>query len=280
MTAEKKVKRNHRMLYICQYLVERPNELVSLSYFVEYFGCAKSSISEDIDFVREVFELNGLGEVKTIAGVSGGVIYYPQMQEQGVEDLFNQVTSKLQEGKRILPGNYIYVGDILQDTEMLNRIAKLIASRYQMREIDAVMTVETKGIGLSVAVARYLNVPYVVVRRDSYDAEGSTISINYISGSLQTVKKMELSKWSLQPKSKVLIVDDFLRNGGTINGLLSVLEEFNCESAGICVFAQNAEQEKQQLPDYVALLNVKIVYNKEVGHFELQVEKGNFFDKI
>ncbi|MCW6659282.1 pur operon repressor [Aerococcaceae bacterium NML191292] len=278
MTADKKIKRNHRIVYISQYLIEHPNELVSLSYFVDYFDCAKSSISEDLDFVREVFEHNELGVIQTISGVSGGVIYYPQVPLAQQNQLFEEIAHKLKQGKRILPGNYIYVSDVLQEAKLLNGIAKLIAMRYQGKGIDAVMTIETKGIGLSVAVARYLNVPYVVVRGDSSEAEGSTISINYISGSLQTVKKMALSKLSLAPQSNVLIVDDFLRNGGTVNGLLSMIEEFDCKPAGICVLAQNADQEKQTLPDYVALLDAQIVYNKETGNFELQVKKGNFFD--
>ncbi|MCW6662963.1 pur operon repressor [Aerococcaceae bacterium NML190073] len=280
MTADKKIKRNHRIVYISQYLIEHPNELVSLSYFVDYFDCAKSSISEDLDFVREVFEHNELGVIQTISGVSGGVIYYPQVPLAQQNQLFEEIAHKLKQGKRILPGNYIYVSDVLQEAKLLNGIAKLIATRYQGKGIDAVMTIETKGIGLSVAVARYLNVPYVVVRGDSSEAEGSTISINYISGSLQTVKKMALSKLSLTPQSNVLIVDDFLRNGGTVNGLLSMIEEFDCKPAGICVLAQNADQEKQTLPDYVALLDAQIAYNKETGNFELQVKKGNFFDAM
>lgn len=280
MTADKKIKRNHRIVYISQYLIEHPNELVSLSYFVDYFDCAKSSISEDLDFVREVFEHNELGVIQTISGVSGGVIYYPQVPLAQQNQLFEEIAHKLKQGKRILPGNYIYVSDVLQEAKLLNGIAKLIATRYQGKGIDAVMTIETKGIGLSVAVARYLNVPYVVVRGDSSEAEGSTISINYISGSLQTVKKMALSKLSLAPQSNVLIVDDFLRNGGTVNGLLSMIEEFDCKPAGICVLAQNADQEKQTLPDYVALLDAQIAYNKETGNFELQVKKGNFFDAM
>lgn len=280
MTTDKKIKRNHRVVYISQYLMEHPNELVSLSYFVDYFACAKSSISEDLDFVREVFEHNQLGVVQTIAGVSGGVIYYPAMPLSEQNELFEAIADRLKQGKRILPGNYIYVSDILQEAKLLKGIAKLIATRYQGQGIDAVITIETKGIGLSVEVARYLNVPYVVVRRDSSEAEGSTISIDYVSGSMQTVKKMALSKLSLAPQSNVLVVDDFLRNGGTINGLLSMLEEFNCRSAGICVLAQNADQEKQTLPDYVVLLDAQIIYNKTAGNFELQVKKGNFFDTM
>lgn len=274
-----KVKRNHRILYISNYLTERPNKLVSLSYFVEYFGSAKSSISEDIDFIREVFAVNKIGQISTVAGVAGGVIFYPQVAQAETDQLLLEIEEKLQTGKRIMPGNYIYLADILQEAETLNLIARHIAFFYQGEEIDAVMTIETKGIGLTVAVARYLNVPHVIVRRDSAEAEGSTISINYISGSHQTVKKMELTKSSLQPGSKVLIIDDFLRNGGTVSGLISLLDEFDCQPAGVCVFAENTHKERVPIENYVSFLKIEIVYNKEAGHFELQMLPGNFFDE-
>lgn len=274
-----KVKRNHRILYISNYLTERPNKLVSLSYFVEYFGSAKSSISEDIDFIREVFAVNKIGQISTVAGVAGGVIFYPQVAQAETDQLLLKIEEKLQTGKRIMPGNYIYLADILQEAETLNLIARHIAFFYQGEEIDAVMTIETKGIGLTVAVARYLNVPHVIVRRDSAEAEGSTISINYISGSHQTVKKMELTKSSLQSGSKVLIIDDFLRNGGTVSGLISLLDEFDCQPAGVCVFAENTHKERVPIENYVSFLKIEIVYNKEAGHFELQMLPGNFFDE-
>lgn len=273
-----KIKRNHRILYISNYLTERPNKLISLSYFVEYFGSAKSSISEDIDFIREVFAFNKIGQISTVAGVAGGVIFYPQVAQEETDSLLKQIEEKLQTGKRIMPGNYIYLADILQESQTLNLIARHIASFYQEEEIDAVMTIETKGIGLTVEVARYLNVPHVIVRRDSAEAEGSTISINYISGSHQTVKKMELTKSSLPAGSKVLIIDDFLRNGGTVSGLISLLEEFDCQPAGVCVFAENTHKERVHIDKYVSFLRIEIVYNKEAGHFELQMLPGNFFE--
>ncbi len=59
--------------------------------------------------------------------------------------------------------------------------------------------------------------------------------ISYLSGSLQTVNKMELSKLeALAPKSKVLVVDDFLCNGGTVFGLPPCWKNLS-QLAGVCV---------------------------------------------
>lgn len=97
------------------------------------------------------------------------------------------------------------------------------------------MTVATKGIPIAQSVATYLNVPFVIVRNDSKITEGSTVSVNYVSGSSERIKKMELSKRSLTEGANVLIVDDFMKGGGTINGMKTLIEEFDANLIGITV---------------------------------------------
>lgn len=277
MSQATKVRRNHRLVYITQYLTQRPNQLVHLSYFADYFNCAKSSISEDLDYIRGVLSENQMGTIKTISGVSGGVLYQPMVGETEAQQLIQTLFQQLKTGKRILPGNYIYLTDILQQPSLVHSIAKKIASVYQDRGIDVVVTIETKGIGLAAAVAHFLNVDYLVVRRDSQDTEGSTISTNFVSGIHRTVKKMELSKSSLKADSKVLIVDDFMRNGGTMEGLVNLMHEFDCYVDSICVLVDNSPELQTNLPDYQSLIKVEIVYDQESSKFVLAAEKGTIF---
>lgn len=275
-----KPKRNHRLLYISHYLVDRPGQLINLSYFVDFLNAAKSSISEDIDFVREVFEINGLGEVKTFPGANGGIIFCPKVPIEEQKELLNTLIEKFTNGKRILQGNYIYTSDILQDSFMLSKVGRLIASHFVQQNIDAVMTVESKGIGLATIVARYLNVPYVTARRDSTDAIGPTISVNYVAGSMQTVRKMELEKNSLKTHQRVLIVDDFLRNGGTVQGMISLLEEFECTPVGICVLGENRSRETDGLILPIdSLVSLQLVYNNDERRYELDVQPGSLFNE-
>ncbi len=89
----------------------------------------------------------------------------------------------------------------------MNKIGRLYASLFANRKIDVVMTVATKGIPIAYAVAQYLDVPVVIVRRDSKVTEGSTVSINYVSGSSKRIQTMLLAKRSLAVGSNVLIID-------------------------------------------------------------------------
>ena len=65
-----------------QYLLFRPHSLIPLTTFAERYNSAKSSISEDLAIIKEVFEEEGLGELNTLAGAAGGVKFSPKMPKE------------------------------------------------------------------------------------------------------------------------------------------------------------------------------------------------------
>src|SRR5690625_1584771 len=139
------------------------------------------------------------------------------------------------------------------------------------------MTVATIGIALAYAVAAFLNVPVVIVRRDPKITEGSTVSINYVSGSSKKIQTMVLSKRSIKEGENVCIIDDFMKAGGTINGMKSLLEEFQANVKAIGVLAEAEDDEEERVVDeYVSLLQIK---NVDSSNGKIEVVKGNYFDK-
>ncbi|CYT91155.1 pur operon repressor [Streptococcus suis] len=169
---------------------------------------------------------------------------------------------------------YIYSSDLLSTPHILKNVGRIIADAFKDEKIDAVMTVATKGVPLANAVANVLNVPFVIVRRDLKITEGSTVSVNYVSGSSDRIEKMFLSKRSLKAGSRVLIVDDFLKNGGTINGMISLLSEFDSTLVGVAVFAENQKGDRS-VANYKSLLAVTDINVKEN---RVDVELGNIFE--
>ena len=77
-----KLKRSERIVVMTEYLLNNPNKLIPLTYFVSKFNQAKSSISEDIHIIKNGFKEENIGEVKTLAGVSGGVLFTPTLVEE------------------------------------------------------------------------------------------------------------------------------------------------------------------------------------------------------
>jgi len=63
-----KWRRSERITVMTKYLLEKPNTLLSLNEFTTMFSSAKSSISEDISIIRDVFHKFGYGKIETMAG--------------------------------------------------------------------------------------------------------------------------------------------------------------------------------------------------------------------
>ena len=114
----------------------------------------------------------------------------------------------------------------------------------------------------------------MIVRNDNIVTEGSTVNINYVSGSTKRMQTMVLSKRSLSQGSKVLIIDDFMKAGGTVNGMISLLDEFQAQLAGIAVLVEAEKAEERLVEDYLSLIKLSDVDLKQK---QIRVTKGNFF---
>ncbi|WP_262315022.1 pur operon repressor [Lacticaseibacillus parakribbianus] len=257
-----KVRRSNRLIDMTRYLMERPHTLVPLTFFSKRYDSAKSSISEDLAIVRHTFAQRETGILETVPGAAGGVRFIPTIGEHEATGFITDMATRLCETDRLLPGGYVYLSDLLGTPDVLRQIGRLIATQYLGAHVDAVMTVATKGIPIAQSVSQYLNVPFVIVRRDSKITEGSTVSVNYVSASSARIEKMELSKRSLPAGSRVLIVDDFMKGGGTVNGMRSLIAEFDANLVGISVFAEGNFSGDRMVTDYTSLIRVDEVDTK------------------
>ena len=271
-----KLRRSERIVDLTQYFLSHPHTLIPLSLFAERYQSAKSSISEDIDIIQEMFKQQGIGELITLAGAAGGVKYIPQISKEEAEDSINIICKELSYKERLLPGGYLYMSDIIGNPNRLRQIGRMFASHFAHEAIDVILTVETKGIPLAHATANYLNVPVVIVRRDAKITEGSVVSINYLSGSSKRMQTMFLAKRALKEKSNVLIIDDFMKVGGTIKGMIGLLKEFNANLKGIGVLVETDGADERLVEDYVSL--AKLVHVNEKDEM-VDVQLGNYFER-
>ena len=140
------------------------------------------------------------------------------------------------------------------DTHLINRLSAVFAKKFKDRGADYIATVETKGIPLASMVSRQLNLPLVIIRREAKFSEGSTVSINYFSGSDDRVQKMSISKRAVKPGSKAVIIDDFMRGGGSTKGIADILSEFDVSVVGTGVAIAGVLPEKKKIEDYTAIV--------------------------
>ena len=259
-----KLSRNNRVVAITKILIETPNKVIGLNRFSQLLNAAKSTISEDIVIVREVLEKLEMGSIETISGAAGGIKYIPSMGQKSKEEFANDLCEALSEEGRIVPGNFIYLTDIMYNPQIVSKAGVILASHFQNMNIDYIVTVETKGIPLAYEVAKSLGIELVIIRKDNKITEGPTVTINYVSGTSGRIQQMALAKKCMRPSSKCVFIDDFLRGGGTAQGIRDLLKEFDSELVGTGVLVDNVGIEKKITSDYISIIDLE--YIKEEDH--------------
>ena len=256
-----KLSRNNRVVAITKILIETPNKVIGLNRFSELLNAAKSTISEDIVIVREVLEKLEMGSIETISGAAGGIKFIPSMGKQAREEFANELCEALLEEGRIVPGNFVYLTDIMYNPQIVSKAGVILASHFQNMNIDYIVTVETKGIPLAYEVAKSLGIELVIIRKDNKITEGPTVTINYVSGTSGRIQQMALAKKCMKPSSKCVFIDDFLRGGGTAEGIRDLLKEFDSELVGTGVLVDNVGIENKRTSDYISIIDLE--YNNE-----------------
>ncbi|KLU67180.1 Pur operon repressor [Desulfosporosinus acididurans] len=253
-----KMKRAERMVAITQLLMANPNILTPLTFFAERFGTAKSTISEDLMAVKGSLQLSGQGRLETISGAAGGVRYIPEISDKEAAHFLSSLAQRLSEKERILAGGFLYMTDLLYDPAVLRPLGLIFASAFREKEPEVVVTIETKGIPLALVTAEALGLPMVVIRTGNKVTEGSSVSINYVSGSSRRIQTMSLSRRALDPRRKVLVIDDFMKAGGTALGIKNLMHEFEADVIGIGVLVETQITSEAKLVDgYLSLLKLR-----------------------
>lgn len=260
-----KFKRTERIGAIVKILSDNPNKIFTLSYFTEKFNSAKSTISEDLIVVKNVFEKLELGQVITISGAAGGVKYIPKTSKTENEEFLLDLCKQIEDPSRVLSGGFLYLIDLIYNPRVASKIGKIFASNIDYSEADYVVTMETKGIPMALMTAKAMNLPLVIIRKDTKVSEGPTLSMTYVSGNSSKVETMSLPRKALKPNSKVILIDDFMRGGGTIKGMMELMHEFGAEVIGTGVFISTTNPTEKMVKDYISLIQIDIVNNCLIG---------------
>ena len=257
-----KFKRTERIGDIVKILSDNPNKIFTLSHFTNQFNAAKSTISEDLLVVKNVFEKLELGKVITISGAAGGVKYIPKTSKAENEEFLLDLCQKISDPSRILSGGFLYLIDLIYNPTIVSKIGKIMASNIDYAEADYVVTMETKGIPMALMTAKAMNLPLVIIRKDIKVSEGPTLSMTYVSGNTSKVESMSLPRKALKPDSKVIIIDDFMRGGGTIKGMIDLMTEFGAEVVGTGVFISTTQPEEKMVKNYISLIELDVQGDK------------------
>ena len=105
------------------------------------------------------------------------------------------------------------------EAEVLRATRDLIVSMVDWSQIDLIVSVEAMGLPLLAAVGEATGKPTVVIRKRSYGMEGE-VRVDVSTGYSSSTAYIN----DISPGERILVVDDVISTGGTLEPLLESLE--------------------------------------------------------
>ncbi|MDE0316076.1 MAG: adenine phosphoribosyltransferase [Candidatus Poribacteria bacterium] len=115
---------------------------------------------------------------------------------------------------------------------------EVFANYYKYKVVDVIVGIESRGFIFASAVAHRLGVGFVPVRKKGklpYDTYQVTYELEYGNDTL-TIHQDAFPKGS-----RVLICDDLLATGGTLDATVELVEKLDAEIVGIALLIELTE---------------------------------------
>lgn len=158
----------------------------------------------------------------------------------------------------VKPGLRIAILNILGDTELVEACANALAQKLEEVAYDVLVTAEAKSIPIAHALSVAAGKPYVILRKSYKPYMGNALhseTLSITTGEPQMLYLDEKDR-ELVNDNKVVIVDDVISTGSTLQGMHMILEK-----AGAKVVAEAAiltEGERAKWSNIISLGHIPV----------------------
>lgn len=158
----------------------------------------------------------------------------------------------------IKPGLKIAILNILGDTVLVEACAKALSDKFDKIDYDVFVTAETKSVPLAHALSVVAQKPYIILRKSYKPYMGDALqseTLSITTGEIQNLFLDEKDRNLIRGK-KVIIVDDVISTGSTLQGMRLILEK-----AGVDIIAEAAiltEGERAKWSEIISLGHIPV----------------------
>lgn len=132
------------------------------------------------------------------------------------------------------------------DPSVLTAVVELIEATVDWDSVDLILGIEAMGLPLTSPLSMRNNRPQVVVRKRSYGLEGE-LAIDQSTG----YSKGSMYLNDIQEGERILIVDDVLSTGGTLDAIIKGVESLGAIIESVIVVVEKGpglQQLQQKYP--------------------------------
>ncbi len=148
-----------------------------------------------------------------------------------------ELMERIKEEGKNLGGGILKVDGLINhqvDPGLMDRCGAEIAAHFANSGATRILTAEISGIAPALMTARHLNIPVVYARKTRPITMPNTVYLTVApSHTKGNMVELIVSPEYLLPHEKVLIVDDFLASGATIQALIRLTQAAGAEVCGV-----------------------------------------------
>jgi len=127
------------------------------------------------------------------------------------------------------------ISTLLKDKDAFKKSIDILAKKYRYENIEYVVGIESRGFIFGAPLAYKLGAGFIPIRKKGklpYKTKSITYSLEYGEDTL------EIHEDALKPNSRVLVVDDLLATGGTIQAVIGLLKGFKTKIVGVAFLVE------------------------------------------
>ncbi|MCD6162366.1 MAG: adenine phosphoribosyltransferase [candidate division Zixibacteria bacterium] len=124
---------------------------------------------------------------------------------------------------------------LLQDSQAFKTVMDHLYERYKQKQIDAVVGIESRGFIFGAALADRLGTSFIPARKPG-KLPADTISESYDLEYGQAA--LEIHRDAISSGMKILVIDDLLATGGTLEASCKLVERLGGDVAEVWVLVE------------------------------------------
>jgi adenine/guanine phosphoribosyltransferase-like PRPP-binding protein len=199
---------------------------------VELLATLKKSYS-----YKELSSVLGLSAPILSRYVRGHVLPSGARSEKFIATFRDKLLRKMiLDAVKVTPDGSYDISSIVSNVGLLRQIAKVVYSQFSLVPVDRVATIEVDGVPLAAEVAGEFNASLAVARAERELGVEEFYEQKAVY-SPSTVRYLYLPKSALRKGERVLIVDDMVRSGTTIEALARIAEKSKAKIVGVFAIA-------------------------------------------
>ena len=126
---------------------------------------------------------------------------------------------------------YRDITTLFKDPEGLREAINLFSDRYQDMKIDKIVAIESRGFLIGAPLAYLLNVGLVLIRKPG-KLPAKTFKQDYTLE--YGVDQIEIHTDAIEEGERVLIVDDLIATGGTVEAAVKLVQKMKADIIECC----------------------------------------------